>query len=67
MFLSTLREIIVSKPECLGPFVGEIMPLYISQSRSEDEFIRNIVAESIGKLFVIHPDSLADMLFEALT
>ena len=66
MFLSTLREIINSKPECLAQFIKELMPLYLSQASSDDEPIRNIVAESIGKLYVTHPEALAKMLLDAL-
>jgi len=66
MFLSTLREIINSKPECLAQFINELMPLYLSQASSDDEPIRNIVAESIGKLYVTHPDALSKMLLDAL-
>ena len=34
------------------------MPLYVDQAGSEDEPIRNIVAESIGKLYIAHPAGL---------
>ena len=30
------------------------MPLYIEQSSNENESIRNIVSESIGKLYAAH-------------
>ena len=56
MFLSTLREIIMNKPDCLQPYIRNLMPLYLSQSSSENEPIRNIVSESIGKLFIHHFD-----------
>lgn len=54
MFMSTIREIIINKPECLGDYISTLMPLYLVQSDSEEEPIRNIVAESIGKLFITH-------------
>jgi len=54
MFLSTIREIIMNKPECLKNYINVLMPLYLFQSKSEDEPIRNIVSESIGKLFIHH-------------
>lgn len=66
MFLSTIREIIVNKPECLKDYLKMLMPLYLTQSRSEDEPIRNIVAESIGKLFVAHAPKLSESLQKAL-
>mmetsp|Transcript_14247 Transcript_14247/g.24237 ORF Transcript_14247/g.24237 Transcript_14247/m.24237 type:complete len:165 (-) Transcript_14247:897-1391(-) len=37
MFLSTLREIIVSKPECLANYYGILIPLYLQQSCSSEE------------------------------
>ena len=55
MFLSTIKEIIVNKPECLKAYIKTLMELYYNQSNNDDEPIRNIVAESIGKLFVTHP------------
>ena len=62
MFLSTLREIITNKPECLKNYVGALMPLYLATSTSEDEPIRNIVSESIGKLYVTHPEQIRPVL-----
>jgi cullin-associated NEDD8-dissociated protein 1 len=61
MFLSTLREIITNKPECLKPYLNILMPLYIEQSSNEDEPIRNIVSESMGKLYAAHPDIAKDL------
>lgn len=66
MFLSTLREIIINKPECLKNYIGRLMPLYVQQSNSDDEPIRNIVSESIGKLFVHHYDQMAGPLEQTL-
>lgn len=66
MFLSTVREIIVSKPECLKQYLNVLMPLYSSQSNSTDEPIRNIVSESIGKLFFTHPTVLAEYVLKGL-
>ena len=66
MFLSTLREIIINKPECLKNYINTLMPLYFAQSNSEDEPIRNIVSESIGKLFITHPDEIKGPLEQAL-
>ena len=58
MFLSTIKEIILNKPECLKNYISTLMPLYLSQSNSEDEPIRNIVSESIGKLFITFPEEI---------
>jgi hypothetical protein len=62
MFMSTIREIIVNKPECLKNYISTLMPLYLQQSNSDDEPIRNIVSESIGKLFISHPDLIKQPL-----
>ena len=58
MFLSTIREIIMNKPECLKTYIGSLMTLYLHQSKSENEPVRNIVSESIGKLFFTHPEAI---------
>jgi hypothetical protein len=58
MFLATMREIINNKPECLQEYLQHLLPLYVDQAGSGDEPIRNIVAESIGKLYIAHPDGL---------
>jgi HEAT repeat protein len=69
MFLSTVKEIIFIKPECLSQYLNVLMPLYLAQSKckeEKDEPIRNIVAESIGKLFITHPDALSPYLEQSL-
>jgi HEAT repeat protein len=66
MFLSTLREIIMNKPECLKNYIPNLLPLYLSQSSSDEEPIRNIVSESIGKLFIHHFDQISGSLEKAL-
>ena len=66
MFLSTVKEIIFIKPECLNQYLNVLMPLYLAQSNSKDEPIRNIVAESIGKLFITHPDALTPYIEQSL-
>jgi len=67
MFLSTIREIIMNKPECLKKYLDVLMPLYINQAKNDDEPIRNIVAESIGKLFVTHPQELSPILEKSIS
>lgn len=42
------------------------MPLYMSQSNNPEEKIRNIVSESIGKLFVTHPSQISPPLMNAM-
>lgn len=54
LFLNTIREIIIHNPKCLAPFIHKLLPLLVDHSKNEDEQIRNIVAESIGRLFVYY-------------
>jgi cullin-associated NEDD8-dissociated protein 1 len=67
MYLSTIREIIFNKPECLGPYINVLLPLYLAQSKSEQHAIRNIVAESIGKLYINHAQPMEQTVLMALT
>lgn len=66
MFLSTIREIIVNKPGCLGQYLDILMPLYLEHANIDDEPIRNIVSESIGKLFLTFPEKIEPKLLMAL-
>ena len=67
MYLSTIREIIVIKPECLGTYINTLIPLYLSQAKSDQQSIRNIVAESIGKLYHVHAQHMEAAVLTALT
>lgn len=58
MYMSTIREIINIKPECLQNYLPNLLPLYIEQSRSDQSSIVSIVSESIGKLYVVHPGAM---------
>lgn len=42
------------------------MPLYFEHASNEDEPIRNIVSESIGKLFLTFPEKIDQKLLMAL-
>ena len=54
LFLNTIREIIIHNSKCLQLYLHKLLPLLIEHSKNEDEQIRNIVAESIGRLFIIY-------------
>lgn len=54
MFLNTIREIIIHNSKCLELYLTKLLPLLIEHSKNEDEQIRNIVAESIGRLYIIY-------------
>ena len=66
MYMSTIREIITIKPECLAGYIPVLLPLYIQQSASDQQSIRNIVAESIGKLFIVHAAAMEAPLLAAV-
>lgn len=65
MYFNTIKEIIVNKPGCLKSYLKDLMPLYFSQASSDNEAIRNIVAESIGKLFNTYPLEIGPSLVQA--
>lgn len=59
LFLNTIREIIVHNPRCLKPFISKLLPLLIDQSKNEDEQIRGIVAENLGRLFIYYSSEMS--------
>lgn len=67
LFLRTLKEIITNKPTCLQPYLSTVMSLYFGSSNSEDESIRNIVSESIGRLFAHFPSQIEGDLKKQMT
>lgn len=67
MYFNTIKEIIVNKPGCLKNYLNSLMPLYFQQASSDNEAIRNIVAESIGKLFNTYPLDIGPTLQQAFT
>lgn len=58
LFMNTIREIITHNPKCLEPYNLKLVPLLISHTKHEDEQIRNIVSESLGKLYAVYPTSI---------
>jgi hypothetical protein len=62
LFLNTIREIILHNPTCLQPFLEKLLKLLIDQSRNEDEQIRGIVAENLGRLYVVYSVQMAATL-----
>jgi cullin-associated NEDD8-dissociated protein 1 len=57
--LNTIREIIIHNSKCLEPYLIKLLPLLIEHSRNEDEQIRNLVAESIGRLFIVYSNLMS--------
>lgn len=62
LFLNTIREIIVHNPRCLAPFISKLLPLLLEQSRNQDEQIRGIVAENLGRLFIYYSNNMSTQI-----
>jgi len=45
-----LREIIIDNPQCLDSHLESVIEIFMAHASHKDENIRNIVAESFGKL-----------------
>src|SRR3569833_3099958 len=58
LFLNTVKEIITHNPKCLQPYLGVLMPLLVEHSKNDEEQIRNVVAESIGRLFIVYSNEM---------
>jgi hypothetical protein len=58
LFLNTLREIILNDSNCLFNHTQPIITLLMSQANHEEESIRSIVAESLGRLFTTYPEEM---------
>lgn len=66
MFLNTVREIIITNAKCLDKYLTRLLPLLESQSSHEEESIRSIVAESIGRLFIVYSEDMIDNVQNSL-
>ena len=66
MYISTIREIINIKPECLSQYLLNLLPLYLEQAHSDQDAIVNIVSESIGKLYIFSPYQMENDLLDTL-
>lgn len=58
LFLNTIREIIIHNSSCLRGDIDQVQELLLSQTTHDEESIRSIVAESVGRLFCAYPDKL---------
>ncbi|TNV72944.1 hypothetical protein FGO68_gene9894 [Halteria grandinella] len=68
LFLNTIREIIINNPKSLQQFIDKLLPLLIEQSKNQDEQIRSIVAENLGRLFIhyaVHMNSVLENSFRS--
>jgi len=67
LFLNTLREIILNDSNCLKDYIKPMQDLFMQQSMHEEESIRSIVAESLGRLFAAYPSELIAAVDQGLT
>lgn len=58
LFLNTLREIILNDSNCLKDYIKPMIELFMQQATHDEESIRSIVAESLGRLFSAYPSEL---------
>ena len=66
LFLNTIREIIIHNAKCLQPFTTKLLPLLIEQAKNQDEQIRSIVAENLGRLFIYYSADMSAALENSL-
>ena len=66
LFLNTLREIILDDPKCLDVHFESVVELFLAHSSHQDENIRNIVAESLGRLTPSYEEQIYETLENAL-
>ena len=58
LILTSVREIVLYHAKDLGNFLDKLMPLFLNHCKHEEENIRNISAECIGKLFIKHSEAM---------
>lgn len=67
LFLNTIREIIIHDPKCLQAYIMDLTNLLLKHMTHNEESIRTIVAESIGRLFYTYPDELIQPISDGLS
>ena len=60
LFLNTIREIVISDSSCLSAYLTPLMELLMSQTNHPEDSIRSIVAECLGRLFIVYPEDLIE-------
>lgn len=58
LFLYSIRDIIVHAPKCLKNYLSKLLPLLLAYSGAEDQTIRSLVTENIGRLFVVYSQEM---------
>eukprot|EP00349_Pseudokeronopsis_sp_Brazil_P001033 CAMPEP_0202963642 /NCGR_PEP_ID=MMETSP1396-20130829/7659_1 /ASSEMBLY_ACC=CAM_ASM_000872 /TAXON_ID= /ORGANISM="Pseudokeronopsis sp., Strain Brazil" /LENGTH=341 /DNA_ID=CAMNT_0049685041 /DNA_START=2492 /DNA_END=3517 /DNA_ORIENTATION=+ len=65
LFLNTIREIIIHNAMCLKDYLDKLLPMLLEHSKNEEEQIRSIVAESLGRLFVVYSSEMVPVVDSA--
>mmetsp|Transcript_36990 Transcript_36990/g.35707 ORF Transcript_36990/g.35707 Transcript_36990/m.35707 type:complete len:113 (-) Transcript_36990:63-401(-) len=47
---------------CLKDYIDKLLPLLVEHAKNEEEQIRNIVAESVGRLFVVYSSEMLGVI-----
>ncbi|KAF0689987.1 Aste57867_18631 [Aphanomyces stellatus] len=55
LLLSALKEVLSSKNTLVGQYVSAVLPVLKTHCESDEEGVRNMVAECLGKLALINP------------
>eukprot|EP01027_Heterolobosea_sp_BB2_P027092 GEZU01042303.1.p1 GENE.GEZU01042303.1~~GEZU01042303.1.p1 ORF type:complete len:1246 (-),score=572.27 GEZU01042303.1:103-3840(-) len=67
LLLHSLKEIIIrSDAEAMKPFIADVLPLLFEYAENEEEGVRNVVAECLGKTALVDPAVVLPKLKEAL-
>jgi len=66
--IHSLKEIITQAPaDKLKPFIKDLLPLLFEHCNSEEEGVRNVVSECLGKLAIVDYDTIIEQLKKALS
>lgn len=67
LLLTSLKEVISYHFSRMQPYIPSVLPLLFDHCESQDESVRTLVAECLGKLFSASPDSLSGEFNRLLT
>jgi cullin-associated NEDD8-dissociated protein 1 len=67
LLLTSLKEVISYHFQRMQPYIPSVLPLLFDHCDSQDESVRTLVAECLGKLFSASPDELSGEFIRLLT
>lgn len=65
-YLNAIRMIVVANPECLLDKLMELCEIFITHAGHDDDSIRSVVAECMGKLFSLAPEEMVNYYSDGL-